>query len=254
MAARSEDLFEIGTDILTTDIADNGTVTAQTGDVVTKEVGGANAEWWQHVGFASRPARSEPGTAACQAVKLNRGDHDTCIASRDLRGQAIYGNLKDGEACVYAPGAQGKVSFKADGSVTLYTTDDNTPNGNGVYLKLAPDKLQFIAPWGTLTFDETGIHVTTTSGATWDMGSLSPPEPLASLVPNYCTFTCAQFSADAQIVMLGPSTGVFGAVVNTVTPIPPTPVGSIVCAAPASPTVPPMNAATGVFVNCGFTP
>lgn len=253
MAAKPEDLYDVGVDVLATDVADNGTVSAQTGSLLTEEVGSANAEWWQHVGFASRPARAQPDVGACQCVTLNRGDRDVCIASKDIRGQAIYGNLKDGEACVYAPGAQGKVSFKADGSIALYTTDDNTPNGNGVYLKLAKDKLQFIAPWGTMTFDATGFHITTTSGAEFDIGALSAPAPLDSLMPNYIRFATANFSVDSGSIFLGPSDGFFGSVANTIAPVPPTPVGTILCAAPGSPTAPPMNGSPGVFVTCGFS-
>jgi hypothetical protein len=242
------DMYDVGCDVMGTAIADNGTISAQVGDVVTDSVTGAKSEWWQHVGFASRPAVADAGEAACQAVKLNRGDRDVVIATRDLRGQTIYGNLKDGETCVYAPGAQGRVSFKSDGSVTLYTTDDNTENGNGVYLKLAKDRLEFMSPWGKIIFDATGIHLLHTSGFRWDAGSCSVPGPLADVLPNYCRFETASFSVDAPLVMLGPSDGVFGAAVNTVTPVPLTPV---LCGAPGSPTAPPLTGSAGVFVSVG---
>jgi len=249
MPTQPEDIFDVGVDILSTDIADNGTITCQTGDVVSRQVFCANNEWWQPAGFASRPAKPEPGKAACQGVMLNRGDHDVCIGQKDIRGQAIYGNLKDGEFCAYAPGAQGRVSGKADGSVTIYTTDDNTADGNGVYFKVAKDKFQFMAPWGRLTFDATGFHVLTASGARLFMGALSAPAPLDSVLPNQIRMTAQMVSIDSPLTLVGPSDSpLWGAVINTVGPLPPIPAGTILCASPGSPTAPPLNACIGLFV------
>lgn len=243
-----EDLFDIGVDILGSDVSSNGTISYQTGDVVTQQVTGANCEAWQHVGFASRPAKADPGKAACQAVTINRGAGDCAIASKDIRGQQIYGNLNAGESCFYAPGAQGRVVCKSDGSVTVFTTDDNTNNGNGVYFRVAPNMFQMVAPWGTFTFDATGVHYNTASGVTFDMGALSAPAPLDSVMPNYCRIGTQSFSVDSPSCFLGPSTGVFGSVVNTIAPVPLTPV---LCSAPGSPTVPPMTGSAGVFVSIG---
>ncbi len=174
-------LFQVGVDILKTTIdAVTGKILAYTGDVVGQESDSDNVEWWQHVGFASRPAKPEAGKAAAQGVVIRRGDHDINIASQDVRGLGIYGNLADGETCVYGPGgdgnSQGRVLIKDDGSVTLYTTDTNTKDGNTVALRISPQGgLEFTSQWGSLTFDQTGFHVRTQAGPRLDMGGISLP-------------------------------------------------------------------------------
>lgn len=243
-AEQLEDLFDVGIDILTTEITSKGTLSAQTGDVVAEQVSSANCEWWQQVGFASRPPKPQPGVAACQGVTLNRGDRDIVIATKDLRSQAIYGNLKEGETCLYAAGpdgnGQGRVSLKADGSITLYTTDDNTPAGNGVYLKLSRKSLSFVAPWGKLTFDATGFHLTTSSGARLDLGNVALPGPLSALMPNYARITASTITLDSTAIMLGPSasnggTGAYMSAAYSVVP-------------PVAPGIPILGAGVGAVV------
>jgi hypothetical protein len=136
--------------------------------------------WWQHVGFASRPPKPVAGKQAAQAVVIKRGDRDIAIASQDLRGLETYGNLAEGETCVYAPGAdgnsQGRVIIKDDGSVTLYTTDSNTRDGNTVAFRISPTGgLEFTSQWGSMVFDQTGFHVRTKGGPRLDMGGVSIP-------------------------------------------------------------------------------
>ena len=153
-------LFDIGVDILKTvrSLA-TGLITAQTGDSVTKTTNGDNAEWWQHVGFVSRPAVPTAGQAACQAVVIKRSDNDAIVATRDARGSSIYGSLADGESCLYAPGAQGRVLLKADGSVNIYTTSDNTSSGQSVILTVASGAVSIGTPWGAFIMDSGGIRM-----------------------------------------------------------------------------------------------
>jgi hypothetical protein len=108
--------FNPGADVLGTTQNEQGTLLAQTGDVVGEEAHSDGAEWWQHVGFASRPAKAKAGESACQAVTLEQGSNDVCIASRDIRGAALYGRLGEGESCVYAGGPDNAGTCK----VTLY--------------------------------------------------------------------------------------------------------------------------------------
>jgi hypothetical protein len=120
-----EDLVTPGADILGTSQDQSGTILAQTGDVLAEDVASDGAEWWQHVGFASRPAKAEAGKAACNGITINRGTHDCVIASRDLRGSGVYGTLGEGETCVYAPGPsnQGtaKVLLQSNGTTEQIT-------------------------------------------------------------------------------------------------------------------------------------
>lgn len=226
-----DDIFNPGVDILGTTLDDKGTILAQTGDVVGEEVASDNAEMWQHIGFASRPAKAQGGKSACQAITLNQGSNDLIIATRDLRGSQIYGNLGEGETCIYAGGPEGtsqaKVLVKADGSITLYTTDDNTPNGAGVYFRIGPDKLSFIAPWGRLLFDAAGLHIETQNGGGFDLSNVNSPPLIVN--GSSCRITATTVSLDAPQVFLGPSAasgtasgGVFfGAAYGIVPPVAP---------------------------------
>mgnify|MGYP000987997587 FL=1 len=169
--------IRIGVDILNTEVAQKtGNITCQTGDVVNQDVESQGVEWIQHVGYASRPPNPDAGVAACQGVIIERGGRDTCIASQDARGQQLAGILKPGETCMYGAGAdglaQGRVICKQDGSVTLFTTSDNTSNGKSVYLRIKPTAFEVVAPWGTLKFDDTGLHVLHSSGASFDLGGI----------------------------------------------------------------------------------
>lgn len=144
MAAPSlKDQFLVGTDVLLTKLADNGKILAQigcvgsgSGDASGASTAADNVEWWQHVGFASRPSKPDPGKAAAQAFVIRQGGNDIAIASQDVRSLAMYGALKDGETCIYAAGADGKAQarslYKADGSIHHYTRKGNTEGGTGM--------------------------------------------------------------------------------------------------------------------------
>ncbi len=177
-------IVAIGVDILNAD-RDNVTSSTllQTGDVVTGQVESDRVESWQHAGFASIPSNPVPGQAACQGIVWKRGDFDVCTNTRDMRGQEIAGLLAAGETCVYAGGtlgtAQGRLLCKANGAVTMYTTSDNTLDGKSVYFRVAPDGFEWVAPWGTMKFNDTGFHILHSSGARIDLGGIyGMPAPL----------------------------------------------------------------------------
>ena len=154
-------LFEVGKDILATylDKATN-VILAQIGDSTQSVPDSDAAEWWQHTGFASRPAKPTPGNASCQGIHYKRGDRDCIIASRDTRSSQIYGNLKDGETCVYASTGAARLLFKSNGAIVAYTTNDNTEGGTGVQVYIGPDKIQLMNAYGAITIDSTGISLT----------------------------------------------------------------------------------------------
>lgn len=134
-------LVHVGLDILTTTVnASTKRILAQTGDVVRDATDTDGAEWWQHVGFASRPPKPQAGKQAAQAVVLKTSDRDVAIGSVDQRGLALYGNLDHGESCLYAAGedgeAQARVLLKKDGSINLYTRKGNTSSGAGMIIQI----------------------------------------------------------------------------------------------------------------------
>jgi hypothetical protein len=137
-------LFKVGLDVLTTTV--NRTtkkILAQLGDVHKQTTDTDNAEWWQHIGFASRPPKPEAGKRAAQTTSFCAGDHDVVFASQDLRGLELYGQLDHGETCVYAPGldglAQARVILKKNGSLHLFTKTGNTDSGKGMGVSVNSD-------------------------------------------------------------------------------------------------------------------
>lgn len=179
--------LRVGLDILKTTVnRATNKILAQLGNVVGNVAEHDDVEWIQHVGFYSVPSKAAAGEQAAQAVMIETGGRNVVIGSSDQRGLELAGNAKPGETGMYAAGedgkAQGRVMAKADGSVNLFTTDTNEPGGQSVYLRVAPDALLFVAPWGTLRFDATGFHVLHESGARFDLGGIQGlPAPLDQL-------------------------------------------------------------------------
>lgn len=162
-------VFQVGLDILST-VRDTVTKTilANLGDVVTEQSESDEAEWWQHVGFASRPSEADKTAhVAAQCVTLRTGGRDAVIASRDLRGQTLAGNLQPGETCIYASGADGasqaRILLKDTGMISLYTREGNTATGGGMVFMIDPatDSITMTNSLGIgIVIDPDGIHLT----------------------------------------------------------------------------------------------
>jgi len=159
---------DIGVDVLSTTLnTKNGAISAQLGDSVVGEKTSDEAEWMQHVGFASRPAKAEPGKSACQVLSLERTDRDIVYASRDLRGTSVYGALGEGETAIFAggPNNQGTslVTLKDDGSeatITMGVKQGNSSGGSPVHIAVKSD--------GNITI-KTGTTTITVNGQTGDV-------------------------------------------------------------------------------------
>lgn len=164
-------MIQIGLDILTTTInATTKKILAQLGDVQKESTDSDNAEWWQHVCFASRPPKPEKGKKAAQACVVKMGDHDVIIASQDLRGLELYGQLDHGEFCLYAPGPDGngqaRILGKKDGSISIFTKKGNTKGGVGMMIQLdaANDAIRLINSKGHgIIIDADGVKITAKS-------------------------------------------------------------------------------------------
>ena len=122
---QKDDIFDLGADLLGTTQNERGTFSAQTGDVVGEDVYSPEAEIWGALGLASRPAKATAGKDAAQAVCIKQGSNDVCIAYRDVRAASLYGPLREGETCLYAPGptnqGTGRVLLQDDGSGSTIT-------------------------------------------------------------------------------------------------------------------------------------
>lgn len=189
-----DDLFTPGADVLGTRQNEKGTILAQTGDVVGEEAHSDNAEWWQHVGFASRPAKAVAGKSACQVITINQGSNDICIASRDLRGSSLYGTLRDGETCVYAPGPTNQ------GTGRILLQDD----GSGAIITITAGATTIVINGSSVSVNGTQVNIG--NGAS---------DPVA-LAPAHATRAAAQDLFNAAVITAlgkpGPNTGVIPAV------------------------------------------
>ena len=162
---------QVGFDILNTTV-DKTTkkITCQLGSVVGKTVDTDGAEYWQQVGFASRPPKPDAGKEAAQAVSIKGGDRDTVIATQDLRGLKLYGSLEHGETCIYAAGEDGKgqarILLKKDGSVALYTLQGNDENGQSCTIQLLPSgEIHLATPFGGISITDGKMTLLSASGA-----------------------------------------------------------------------------------------
>jgi hypothetical protein len=173
------DMFQVGVDILHTTVTSlTKKIVAQTGSVVGKTTDADGVEWWQQVGFASRPAKPAAGSAAAQGIVMRQGGIDACIASQDVRGLTIYGNLADGETCVYAGGSDGngqaRALFKADGSINLYTRKGNTSGGTGMLIQIdaSSGAIRLVNDKGYgIVIDGNGVQITSGSAGLTLTGS-----------------------------------------------------------------------------------
>jgi hypothetical protein len=173
MAMDLSGLIQVGFDILTTTVdAVTKKITAQLGSVVGQTVDTDGAEWWQHVGIATRPPKPEAGKKAAQALVLRMGDHDIVLASQDLRGLELYGALDHGETCIYAPGEDGegqaRILLKKDGSVSLFTKQGNTSGGTGMLIQVdaANNAIRLLNADGHgIIIDSDGIKLTAGNAA-----------------------------------------------------------------------------------------
>lgn len=200
-------LIHVGYDVLTTTVnAVTKKILAQLGDVHKQTTDTDNAEWWQHVGFASRPPKPDAGKKAAQVVALRAGDHDVCVASQDLRGLELYGALDHGETCLYAPGetgtGQARVLLKKNGSISLYTRVGNTKTGKGMIVQMDAEndaiRITNGAGYG-LIIDANGVRLFAGASAGLTLGSSGK----CALIGT------GQCQVDGAGVMLG-SVGVVG--------------------------------------------
>lgn len=166
-------LVDVGLDILTTVVSEKTKrILAQTGDVVEDATESDGAEWWQHVGIASRPPKPQAGRKAAQAVVIKTSDRDVVIGSVDERGLTLYGNLGHGETCIYAAGEDGegqaRALFKGDGSIHLYTRKGNTSDGAGMVVQLdaANGAIRLLNDLGYgIIIDQDGVKITSGGAA-----------------------------------------------------------------------------------------
>jgi hypothetical protein len=126
------------------------------------------------------------------------------IILADNANPAVIGNLVDGEAGVVAALGVARVLLKKNGTIVLYTSDNNTITGNDVFLKMGPSTLTFISPWCTIECSPNGYFVKHGSGAQIRMGAINGlPAPL-NVLASYAKLKAATCKVDGSSVLLGP--------------------------------------------------
>lgn len=203
MAGKTNDLWDFA-DVLTSELSDSGQITTQAGDVVGEDVRETGVEVWGPPGYYARPCSPAAGEKGAQCLMLTGGDRNAAIGFCDRRQRDIYGNLKPGEFVITAGGedatAQGKIAGKADGSITLATTDNNTHDGNGFYERLAPDSWSIQGPYGCIKLDATGFHVVLPNGAAFHIVPTSNPAS-----PNAVMIKATQVYIDTPRCQIAPT-------------------------------------------------
>lgn len=202
--------IQVGMDVLATIVTAGNKILAKLGDVRGATDSEA-AEWWQHVGFTSRPSLAvKDSQTAAKCVLVQAGDRDVCIGSQDARGIELYGLLKEGETCVYAAGpdglSQGRTLYKADGSITNFTKEGNDKRGDSIFSRTGtgtdsrgmPDGFTWSGPWGTMRFDATGFHITHVSGACFDLGGIDGMPPPLDQIGSYVKIKAATVNVESS--------------------------------------------------------
>jgi hypothetical protein len=95
-------------------------------------------------------------------------------------------------------------SGKNAGRVSTFTTVDGTRNGQAVVALVWPDRHQWYAPWGKMTFDKGGFDVRTQWGARLTLGGIGGLPLVASAVGStFAAISAASIELDAPSVALG---------------------------------------------------
>lgn len=167
------------------------------------------------LGFISRPLDptvDDDGdiTAGTPMLAFIEGGKWLTVHLTDRRTMDGLPTLKAGESMQY--GAKFNfVRCYEDGSVGFFTTTDGTATGQSVSMTNSPDGHRRSGPWGTETFDATGWHLRTTSGARLDFGGIGGlPAPLDTL-GSYGILAASSLKFRSSIIALGPDGGIFDA-------------------------------------------
>jgi hypothetical protein len=152
------------------------------------------------------PTTVEGRSLHMEVVCLRTADGLVPIAARDVRLNQAFPNPKPGDVVLVGYG-QNFVKLGVDGSISLATTLDGTPNGQLVQIQHRRDGFAYVAPWGKLTFDQGGLHVLHSSGARLDLGGIGGiPAPL-DVLGSYAVLSAAMLRLEASAITVGSQLG-----------------------------------------------
>ena len=209
-----------------TQSAANGATVVTVGVAETGEVISSNAEYWHPPGLLSIPAlpNAVDNNTDCSQVVLfsDRYDQDVILAHRDTRIELLAGNINPGETVLYNSG-NARVALKNDDTINIITTDAGATAPNAkLQFTIAPTGITIMASFGSLIFDATGFHITTLSGASFNMGAISSsflPGPLSALT-SFCTLSAGTVNVAGTAVMLGLAVADYAQIAVSPLPVP----------------------------------
>jgi hypothetical protein len=159
-------------------------------------------------GFLSRPLDPEPdGGKGCSAFYYRKGTAEGFAwLANDPRIQDLLPESLPGESFQYGPKGQ-FIRCHPDGKISIFTTDDATPNGKSVFQQVAPSGFTRVAPWGRETFDANGFHLKHVSGARIDLGAIAGFPPPLDALNTYFTVSAQMVRIEGATVSIGPAGG-----------------------------------------------
>jgi hypothetical protein len=205
--------FDIGT-TTQTEVDENNHISSQVDHYGEENSGVPALESHHPYGFMGRHADPDvdaDGVPVLGAQNLHAWEGNTghTWPQEDPRVQEKLPALKAGETCSYGPLGQ-FIKFGSDGSISMMTTDDGTPEGRAIVLSLSPTNgLWFNSPWVDIKAGPLGYHVKHSSGARLDLGAIAAPAPLDAL-GSYANLTAAMVGLQGSAV----STGTTGGLTN----------------------------------------
>lgn len=115
-------------------------------------------------------------------------------------------NPQDGDFVFWHPAGHAGIRIKKDG-VFLVTSDDGTKDGKQISLGVsAKGGLELHHPLGRITYNDTGFHILTNSGARIDLGPFGAPGPLSALA-SVLKISAALVSIEGSGITMGTSSG-----------------------------------------------
>lgn len=197
----------IGKHIISSYLGDkNNSVLVTIGDKTSGDVEAGYAQYVQHVGFCSVPPDADiQNQIAAEPILIKDIDNrDIVIGARHPASQVTYANMAPGDTIMFATDNSGSTKTRvkcnaAQKAIALQTVDSN---GMDMQVALTQQGLFFTSPFGKLTFDETGFHITHKSGASFHLGSLGASVGGVGL-NSHCSITSDLFNPVYKSGMLG---------------------------------------------------
>lgn len=181
----------------------------------------AVAPYWAHhpLGFIARPLDPVLMNGQADPTQSNilltgmEGGVGHCWPLEDTRVMPTLPQLQKGESMQYGPLWGNFVRCRKDGSIVISTATAAASQGGGqqVTLTLGADgSFQFVGPFGRLIMNQTGFHVTDSSGASMSLGAMGGLPPPLDGAGSVFAVSAGTTSLDSSMVACGPSAGVSG--------------------------------------------